>query len=229
MAEFKIHELEGTRYVDIHLNEEAVRIESGAISYLTGNISVHSKLVPSPGGLIKSLLAEEAIYRPLCTGTGVITLESSLGGFHKLDLQHESWILERGAYWASEGSVDVSFHREKMSTSLFAGEGPLYLQTRLNGPGKVILTTRGPVEEIVLSEGQELAAEGSYVIARTASVKFLVRRSTKNFFGRFTAGEGRFRVFQGPGNVLLNPAPYWRYRLFAKRGQESDFSAKASS
>ena len=30
MAEFKIHELEGTRYVDIHLNHEMVRVESGA-------------------------------------------------------------------------------------------------------------------------------------------------------------------------------------------------------
>ena len=52
MAEFKVHELEGTRYVDIHLNDEMVRVESGALSYLTGDIRVHSQLVPSIGGLI---------------------------------------------------------------------------------------------------------------------------------------------------------------------------------
>ncbi len=87
MAEFKIHELEGTRYVDIHLNHEMVRVESGALSYFQGNISIHSQLFPSLGGAIKSLLADEAVNRPTYTGTGVITLESSLGGFHVISLR----------------------------------------------------------------------------------------------------------------------------------------------
>jgi uncharacterized protein (AIM24 family) len=34
---------------------------------------------------------------------------------------------------------------------------------------------------------------------------------------RFTAGEGLVRVFEGEGKLLLNPAPYWRYRVFAER------------
>jgi uncharacterized protein (AIM24 family) len=59
---------------------------------------------------------------------GVITLESSLGGFHVLSLNGETWILERGTYWASEGSVDVGYHREEIHTALRAGEGPIYLQ-----------------------------------------------------------------------------------------------------
>jgi uncharacterized protein (AIM24 family) len=222
MAEFQIHELEGTRYVEIHLNDEMVRVEAGALSYLNGDIKIHSQLVPSIGGVLKSLLADEAIYRPTYTGTGVITLESSLGGFHVLDLQGESWILERGTYWASEGCVDVNYHRERLHTGLWAGEGPIYLQTRVKGHGKVVVTTRGPVEEIQLEPGKRVAAEGKYVICRTGDVSFKVRRSTKNFFGRFTAGEGRVRVFEGRGRILLNPAPYWRYRVFTERGGDPD-------
>ena len=111
MASFEVHELEGVHYVDITLKDEMVRAEAGALSYLTGDITVHSRLIPSITGAIKSVLAEQAIYRPTYTGTGVVTLLSSLGGFHVMDLKDESWILERGAYWASEGSVDVSFHR----------------------------------------------------------------------------------------------------------------------
>ena len=38
---------------------------------------------------------------------------------------------------ASEGSVDVSFYREKFLTSLWAGEGALSLQTRVRGSGQV--------------------------------------------------------------------------------------------
>ena len=95
MAEFKIHELEGTRYVDVHLNHEMVRAESGALSYFSGDINIHSQLVPSLRGLIKSMLADEAVYRPTYTGTGVITLESSLGGFHLLDLR------ESRGFWSA--------------------------------------------------------------------------------------------------------------------------------
>lgn len=229
MAEFKIHELEGTRFVEIHLNHEMVRVEAGALSYMTGKISVHSPLMPSLGGAIQSLLADQAIYRPTYSGTGVITLESSLGGFHVLDLNGESWILERGTYWASEGSVDVQFHREPMQTSLWAGEGPIYLQTKVRGQGKVVLATRGPVEEIQLDEDQQVAAEGKYVICRTRDVSFKVRRTTKNFFGRFTSGEGRVRVYEGPGSVLLNPAPYWRYRIYNERHGNADDPSKLTS
>jgi uncharacterized protein (AIM24 family) len=229
MAQFKIEELEGTRYVEIHLRDEMVRAEAGALSYLQGDINIHSKLIPSIGGLVKSLLADEAVYRPTYTGTGVITLESSLGGFHVLDLNGESWILERGTYWASDGSVDVSYHRERIKTAIWAGEGPIYLQTRVRGHGKVVLTTRGPVEEITLEKGKQVVAEGKYVICRTGDVSFTVRRSTKNFLGRFTAGEGFVRVFEGTGKILLNPAPYWRYRVYTERGNDPDRPSAATS
>lgn len=229
MAEFKICELEGTRYVEVHLNHEMVRAESNALSYLTGDISVYSQLMPSLGGLLQSLFADEAVYRPNYTGTGVITLESSLGGFHMLELQGESWILERGTYWASEGSVDVTFHRERMTTAIWAGEGPIYLQTKVRGYGKVTLATRGPIEEIVLDKGQRVVAEGKYVIARTGDVSFKVRRTTKNFFGRFTSGEGMVRVYEGPGRILLNPTSYWRYRMFTERSGNADSPAFTTS
>ncbi len=229
MATFEVHELEGTHFVEIHINHEMVRVEAGALSYMTGEINVHSPLLPSLGGAIKSILADQSIYRPTYTGTGVITLESSLGGFHVLELDGESWILERGAYWASEGSVDVNFHRERLQASIWAGEGPLYLQTRVKGYGKIVLATRGPVEEVVLGEGESVAAEGKYVICRTGDVRFRVRRTTRNFFGRFTSGEGLVRLYQGPGHVLLNPAPYWRYRICHEKRTNSDSPSRMTS
>jgi uncharacterized protein (AIM24 family) len=171
-------------------------------------------------------MADEAVYRPTYTGTGVISLESSFGGFHMLDLHGDSWILEKGTYWASEGSVNVGFHRESVVTSLWAGEGLIYLQTKVSGYGKVCLTTRGPVEEVSLEHGKKVVAEGKYIIARTASVSFSIQRPTKTFFGKYTAGEGFVRVFGGTGRVLLNPSPYWRYRLFTERGTSPDLPSR---
>ena len=223
MARFEVHEVEGVHYVDLVLNNETVRAEAGSLSYLEGNISVHSKLIPSIPGAIKSVLAMQAVYRPTYTGTGVVTLLSSLGGFHIMDLDEESWILERGTYWASEGSVDVSFHRVDLWTAFRAREPIIYLQTKVEGSGKVAVRTRGPIQEMTLAEGQKVAVDGKSVIGWSSDVRFRIRRATDNFFGKFTSGQGRLRVFFGPGRVLLNPAPHWRYRLFAESEDDRPF------
>jgi uncharacterized protein (AIM24 family) len=221
VARFAVHQLEGMNYVQAVLDNETIRAEPGAFCYMTGDITIHSKLIPSIGGAIKSLLASEAVYRPTYTGTGEITLESSFGGFHVLELHNEAWILERGAYWASEGSVNVSYHRESLLTALWSGEGLVYLQTKVSGSGKVLVTTRGPIETIEVTPGKKIVAEDGFVIARTPGVSMKIRRPTKTYLGRFTAGEPFVRVFAGEGRVLLNPSPYWRYRMFNERNGAS--------
>lgn len=229
MAKFEVHQLEGMRYVTAELDDEMIRAEAGALGYHTGDIAIRSKLLPSIRGAIRSALAEEAIYRPEYTGTGVVTLESSLGGFHILDLKDEVWILEAGTYWASEGSVDVSYKRERFLTALWLGEGLIYLQTRVQGSGKVVVTTRGPVEEVTLEQGQKLRVDGRHVICRSETVSYVAERATRNFLGRYTAGEGLVRVFTGPGKLLLNPAPYWRYKIFTEHGVDPNYPARAAT
>ncbi|MFM7115483.1 MAG: AIM24 family protein [Planctomycetota bacterium] len=217
MARFEVQYLEGMRFVEIHLEHEMVRCESGALNFLRGQIAVHSQLIPSVGSLVSSLVASESVYRPTYAGSGVITLASSLGGFHVFELNGENWILEKGSYWASEGSVELQFFRERLLTSLWAGEGFVYLQTRAFGRGKLVVCTKGPIEEMELAEGEQLVVEGNCVIGRTQSVKFQMRRPTKNFWGRFTSGESLVRTYRGPGKVLLNPTMYWRYFMDQQR------------
>jgi uncharacterized protein (AIM24 family) len=219
MADFQVKYLEGMHFVEAHLHQEMVRCEAGTMNYMVGKIHVHSQLIPSVGSVVSSWMAGEKIYRPTYTGSGIITLESSLGGFHVVELDGQSWILEKGAFWACEGSIDLKFFRERLLTSLWAGEGFVYLQTQVSGHGKVVVTTKGPVEVIDLEAGQEVVVDGDCVIGRMASVKFQMRRPTENFFGRFTAGEPIVRVYQGPGKILLNPTFYWRYFMSEKRGR----------
>jgi uncharacterized protein (AIM24 family) len=221
MAKFSIHHIVGMRYVDVHLDHETVRVEAGALCYYVGDIRIHSPLVPALRGMFKALLADEALYRPTYSGTGVVTLESSLGGFDLLELHGGSWIMEKGTYWASEESVDVRYHREKFLTGLFSGEGPVYLQTKVSGRGKVVVATRGPTEILTLEKGRSVVVEGPYVVGRTADVSLSLRRATKNFMGVFTSGEKMVRVYEGPGRVLLNPSPYWRYRMMSERAGQA--------
>src|SRR5437016_1673648 len=109
MAQFEVVTLEGTRYIKAILKDESIRAEAGALCYYQGNIKMRSPL-PSPMRVIKSALSSESSFRPSYTGTGEVYLESSPGGFYVFELNGGSWILEGGTYWASDGSVELSFH-----------------------------------------------------------------------------------------------------------------------
>jgi len=211
MAQFDILSAEGSNWVKITLQDETVRAEAGALSYMMGEIKIATPL-PSLPGIIKSALADESMLRPTYSGSGEIHLESSLGGFHIIDLKGEQWILESGSYWASDGDIQVGAFREKVTTAFWTGEGFIQYQTRVSGVGKVALRSNGPVEEIEINKGRFLA-EGKYVIGRTGDITYTVRRPTRSYFSYLLSGESYFRCFEGTGRLLVAATPYWRMRF----------------
>jgi uncharacterized protein (AIM24 family) len=212
MAQFEVIEQEGVRLVKCTLNNETVKTESGALYYMRGHIEIESK-APSMGGFLKSLATGESVFRPTYTGTGELYLEPSLGGFHVMDCGGETWILESGAYWASESDITVDIHRENTMTALKSGEGFMDYQTKVSGQGKVILASQGPVQVVHL-QNEKLTVDGRYVLARSSGLKYTVQRATKSLLSSMTSGEYMVRIYEGTGTVLMAPMPYWRQRLF---------------
>jgi uncharacterized protein (AIM24 family) len=213
MAQFDIVEQEGVRLVKVTLNDETVRTESGALYYMRGSIQMESK-GPGLGGFLKALATGETIFRPTYTGTGELFLEPSLGGFYVFDGGGHTWIAESGAYWASEIGVTVDIHRENALTAFKTGEGFLDFQTKLSGPGIIVLQAQGPVEVVQL-QNDRMVVDGSYVLARTGQITYSAQRATRSLFGSLTSGEGFVRIYEGTGTLLMAPIPYWRQRLFA--------------
>jgi uncharacterized protein (AIM24 family) len=183
-----------------------VRAEAGALSYLQGDIKITAR-PPSPLSALKSAISNEALVRPSYSGTGTINLESSLGGYHPFEVAGESWILENGAYWASEGGVQLGLYRERVWTSVWTGEGIVDYQTKLSGCGRVVLNAPGPVEEVTL-KNERLMVEGKLVLARTEGLDYRLRRAT-TFVQSLFAGEARLRVYEGTGKALVCWTPYW--------------------
>jgi uncharacterized protein (AIM24 family) len=210
MAEFEVCELEGMRWVQIRLRDETIRAEAGALSHMQGDIKVTARL-PSPASALRSIISDEALVRPSYTGTGVINLESSMGGYYPFEVAGESWILENGAYWASEGGVELRLHRERVWTSFWAGEGLIDYQTKVSGRGRVVLNAPGPVEEVTL-KGERLMVEGKLVLARTEGLDYGVRRLT-SFVQSLFSGEAAVRVYQGSGKALVCWTPYWNQQI----------------
>ncbi|MEA5628246.1 AIM24 family protein [Nostoc sp. UHCC 0251] len=209
MASFEIIEKESLRLVKVTLQNETVRTESGAMSYIRGNIQMQSK-APSAGGFLKSLATGENIFRPTYTGTGELYLEPSLSGYYILELDGNEWILDSGAYWASDGTVEVGVERNKFVSGLMGGEG--LFQTKVKGRGTVVMAAQGPVEVITL-RNDRLVVDGSFAIARTTTLNYRVEKATKSLLGSMTSGEFLVNTFEGTGTVLLAPVPYWQVMM----------------
>lgn len=212
MASFEVIEQEGLRLVKATLNQETIRTESGALYYMRGDIAMESK-APSVGGFFKAMVTGESVFRPTYTGTGEVYLEPSFGGFHVLELTGKAWILENGAYWASDAGVAVDVHREKALTAFKSGEGFMDFQTKVSGQGTVVVQAQGPVEVVQL-RNEKLTVDGKYVLGRTAGIQYEVTRSSKSLVGSLTSGEGLVRNYSGSGTILFAPMPYWRERMF---------------
>jgi len=218
MAEFEVMELEGVRFVRARLREETIRIEAGALACYRGSIRLHAA-IPSIATVVKASLSEENSVRPTLTGSGDVVLESSVGGFHVFQAGGEAWILERGAYWASDAGVAVGVYRERVMNAFWAGDGLVDYATRIEGEGQVVVTTRGPAEELLLGPGETFACEArGVVIARTAGIQYRIRRPERSYLGSWLSGERALRVYTGPGRLVLVETPYWGAFLMEKLG-----------
>jgi uncharacterized protein (AIM24 family) len=199
---FSVEEKQMLKMVKVEMQNTIFRCEAGAMYYMLGNLQIESKM-PSAGGLLKSMVTKETAFKPTISGTGTVYLEPSFGEFTIMDLKNETWILDKGAYYASEMGIEVGLWTNKAISGLFSGEG--FFQTQVSGTGKVIVVSNGPLEEINLVNDR-LVVDGSFAVARTAGIEFTVNKATKGLFSSWTSGEGLVNTFTGTGKVLIAPA-----------------------
>lgn len=203
-TEFEILVREPYRMAKITIRNSMVTLEAGQLHYMIGNIQMTAQ-APSLGGLAKSFLTKEKAVRPVYSGTGVIYLEPTFGELNILELRPgESWILDKGAYVASDAGVTIGMYTNPAFQSIFGGEGRY--QTEVSGHGKVIYYSAGPVERVDLN-GDTLTVDGSFAVARTGSLEYRVEKASKGMFGSWISGEGLVSTFRGYGSVMVAPIP----------------------
>ncbi len=204
MATFEVIERQGLRMVKATINNETIRAEAGALHYMQGDVTLESK-APTAGGFLKSLVTQESIFRPTYRGTGEIFFgPPTFGEYTTMSLSGDAWVLDKGAYVCSDIAIDVGVYRNQAVAGLISGEG--FFQTRVEGEGNVVIYSQGPLETIDLSN-DKLVVDGSFAVARQASLKFSVQKASKGFIGSMTSGEGFVNVIEGTGRVLLAPVP----------------------
>ena len=204
MAQFEIVVQEALKLIRCTIDNETVQAESGALHYMRGVIEMTSA-APSVGGLLKSVVTRENIFRPKYKGQGEIFFGPPIfGEYEIMNLAGEEWILEQGSYVCSEVGIEIGVWRNKALTTFFGGEG--WFQTTVKGTGKVVLQAPGKVQRIEL-RGEKLSVDGKFALARTAGLTFEVQKAAKSILGSLSSGEGLLSTFAGTGTVLIAPVP----------------------
>ena len=203
MAKFEIKTKDLMHYVEVTLNNESVRVESGAARYWRGNIEMTNPM-PSVGGMFKSAITGNKIFRPVFKGTGTLMLSPRFHEFVEIDLKGNKVVLEKGAYWASDMGVEVDAFVNNMSAGLFSGEG--FIQTAVSGTGVVIACSPGPIEVVDLRD-ERLVLDGAYAVARSSGLSYSVQKSSRSLFATAASGEGFVQVIEGTGRVYLSSVP----------------------
>jgi uncharacterized protein (AIM24 family) len=212
MATFEVEETEGMRWVKVGLDDDDVRAERGALNHYKGAITMDVPF-PSLRAWWVSLFSDESLLRPRYEGTGTVYLDSSLGGFHSMEIMPgERWILDTKCFWASDGEVKLSVHRERTWTAYWADQGLFWYKTALKGEGQVVLSVPGPVEEVHLVDDQ-IVVDGTQVVARTSGITLSVRRPARSWLSYWMSGQKLAYCYRGTGRLLLCTTPYWRARL----------------
>jgi len=200
-VKFEIEHKEFLKMVRVDLQNSAFRYESGGMYYMRGNLELEANL-PSAGGFLKAMVTKEHIVKPVIRGTGTVYMEPTFGEFTVLDLKGEEWILDKGAYYASEMGIEIGMFTNKSISGLFSGEG--FFQTRVAGIGKVVILSSGPLEEIELNN-EKFVVDGPIAVARTSGINLSVAKAAKGMFSSFTSGEGIVNTFTGTGKIYIAP------------------------
>lgn len=198
---FDVVTRERLNMVKVDLENAQFRYEAGAMHYMQGNLELESD-IPSVGKIFKSMITKEKIVKPVISGTGTVFLTPSFGEFTILELNNDEWILDQGAYYASEMNIDIGAYTNRAISAMFSGEK--WFQTVVGGTGKVIITSAGPLEEVELANGK-LVVDGAFAVARTSGIDLKVAKATKGIFSTVISGEGLVNTFTGTGKVLIAP------------------------
>ncbi|MBC8061061.1 MAG: AIM24 family protein [Clostridiaceae bacterium] len=208
------------KMIKIILKGGSVKTESGALYYMKGKIESDAQLggaVGVLGKMIKSSMNKETAIKPVYKGYGEVYLEPTFQHYFMINLTDDSVIVDKGLFYCCSGNMKVeAFVQKNVSSAFMGGEG--FFQTKISGTGVVVLAIPVPeneLQEIVLSNGEELKVDGNFALARTAGVNFSVTKSDKSIFGSLMNGEGLLQTFRGEGIIWIAPtAPVYEKMMF---------------
>lgn len=186
--------------------DEKIVAESGAMTYMTPNIEVHTRKRETSllGSLGLAIFGRQSFWVNEYTAKnskGVIGLVSApVGDIEKLDVTpSRGYIIQKASYIASTENVDLDVKWEGFTKGLF-GQGLFMI--KVSGEGNLFINTFGAIDKHVLQPGQNLIVDNFHLVAFSSSCNYKVIK-----FGglkeTILGGEGLVTKIEGPGEVYI--------------------------
>jgi uncharacterized protein (TIGR00266 family) len=190
--------------VKIRLGQgEAISAEAGAMVSMSSGIQMETTTKGGLFGALKrSVLGGESFFMNTfkATDSGEITLAPTLpGDIHALELKGQTVYAQSGAYIASSPEIQVDTKWGGAKT-FFSREGLFLL--KINGTGKVFLSSYGAIHEIDLEVGQKYVVDTGHMVAFAEGVGYSVRR-VGGLKSTLFSGEGLVCELTGPGKIMI--------------------------
>ena len=188
---------------------EQMVCESGAMSWMDDGIEMQTE----GGGIGKvfgRMMSGEALFqnRYVARQAGEIAFASKFpGSIVAYEVTPDKpVILQKTAYLASCGNVELSIYlQKKIGSGFFGGEG--FIMQKVSGSGLVFAEIDGAAIDYVLQPGQRKIIDTGYlaVMDGTCSLDTQTVKGVKNVL---LGGEGLFNtVLTGPGRITLQTMP----------------------
>ena len=185
---------------------ETITAESGAMTYMTPNVEVHTRKREKSllGSLGLSLIGGQSFWVNDYTaqnGAGEAGFVAApVGDIKQLDLAPGSgYVIQKSAYIASTAGIDLDVKWEGFTKGLF-GQGLFMIKA--TGSGQMFINTFGAIDTHTLQSGQKLIVDNFHLVGFSESCSYKVTR-----FGGLKetlfSGEGLVTEITGPGEVHL--------------------------
>lgn len=198
------------RQVLIELNGNAYTVQSGAMQWMAGAVSMTSGIKGVGdflGKAIASKVTKESAAKPEYTGKGLVMLEPTYKFILLEDVSEwGSLVLEDGLFLACDSNIKQNVVARTSLSSAVAGREGLF-NLCLTGNGVAVLESPVPRDELIEFDldNDEVKIDGNMAIAWSNSLKFTVERSSKSLMGSAVSGEGLVNVYRGSGKILMAP------------------------
>jgi uncharacterized protein (TIGR00266 family) len=192
---------------------QSVQIESGAMIYHNGDVTLTGKMNSNGkkglGGLMcaigRSVTSGESFFITTATGTaagGELGIAPGNPGAIKaltLDAAHQ-WYLNTGAFLAGEATTSYSMVSQHVGGALFGGTGGFFIM-HTAGAGEMLVSAYGDMLALDLDGTHDYVVDNSHVVAWADTLDYHIEAAS-GVLG-FTTGEGLVNRFSGRGRVYI--------------------------
>ncbi|TET71138.1 TIGR00266 family protein [Candidatus Bathyarchaeota archaeon] len=191
--------------VDLEAGESIVG-EAGAMTYMTPNIEVQTRMREKSilGTIGLSILGRQSFFvndYVATRGPGQLALGAApVGDIQVLKVEPgKGFIVQKSSYLANTDDIDLDVKWEGFTKGLF-GQGLFMIRTY--GRGDLFLNTFGALDRHELGPGEELVVDNFHLVAFSDSCDYEVRK-----FGGWKetilSGEGFVTHIRGPGEIYI--------------------------